>query len=90
MAQAAEEVQQAEHPQTVEITVNRKPVSVVGHKQTGLQIKKAAIDQGVKIELSFQLSEHRGHHQTHIIGDTDEVTVHKGSEFFAVAGDDNS
>jgi len=90
VAQAAEQVQQAKPVRTVEITVNRKPVKVPAPKQTGLQIKQAAIDQGVQIELGFQLSEQRGNHQTTIIGDDDEVTVHKGSEFFAVAGDDNS
>jgi hypothetical protein len=75
---------------TVEISVNRRHVTVTGPRQTGLGIKQAAIDQGVPIELAFQLSEQLGPHQTRIVGDDDDVTVHKGSVFFAVAGDDNS
>jgi hypothetical protein len=76
------------HP--VEIRVNRKPVVVSQHEVTGLQIKEAAIAQGVKIQLSFQLSEELGHHQTRIVGDAETVHVHEGSRFLAVHGDDNS
>jgi len=76
------------HP--VEITVNRKPVTVPDHEVIGLAIKEAAIAQGVKIEPDFQLSEELGHHQTRIIGDSDLVHVHQGSTFVAVGPDDNS
>jgi len=76
--------------QTVEITVNKKAVVVGAPKQTGLSIKQAAIEQGLPIDVGFQLSEELGDHKTKIIGDNDEVTVHKGSRFIAVAGDDNS
>jgi len=75
---------------TVDVTVNRKTVVVEAPKQTGLSVKQAAISQGVQIELSFQLSLELGDHKTKIIGDSDEVTVHKGSAFIAVAPDDNS
>lgn len=83
----------AEHPHgppLVEITVNKKAVEIAGPRVTGLQIKEAAIAQGVAIQPSFQLSEELSDHQRRIIGDNDVVTVHKGSKFFAVAGDDNS
>ena len=91
MAQAMpQQTEPIQHHGTVEISVNRRQVTVSGPRQTGLGIKQAAIDQGVPIELGFQLSEQLGPHQTRIIGDTDEVVVHKGSVFFAVAGDDNS
>jgi hypothetical protein len=74
----------------VDITVNTKPVELDGPKATGLEIKEAAIAQGVQIDLTFQLSEKLGPHKTTIIGDTDTVTLHKGEEFVAVADDDNS
>jgi hypothetical protein len=89
MSQSAEQVREVpEHE--VEIAVNGKPVKVMGPKRTGLEIKQAAIAQGVQIRADFQLSEELGDHKTKIIGDTDVVTVHKGSKFIAVAGDDNS
>ena len=79
------------HPtHDVEISVNGKPVRVPGPKDTGLQIKQAAIDQGVKIKLDFVLSEELGDRKTKLIGDTDEVTVHPDARFVAVASDDNS
>jgi hypothetical protein len=74
----------------VVITVNEKPVTVTGPKVTGLQIKEAAIAQGVQIGLDFQLSEELPNGRTRIVGDADSVTVNKNSRFDAVAGDDNS
>lgn len=87
MAMPAE---QPHHKPAVDITVNKKPVTIPGPRVTGLQIKEAAIAQGVAIQLSFQLSEELSDRQRRIVGDNDVVTVHKGSKFFAVAGDDNS
>lgn len=81
---------QPHHQPLVQISVNKKPVNVAGPRVTGLQIKEAAIAQGVAIQPSFQLSEELGNRQRRIVGDNDVVTVHKGSKFFAVAGDDNS
>lgn len=74
----------------VTITVNEHPVNVTGPKATGLEIKQAAIAQGVKIELSFVLQEELPNRHTRIVGDHDEVTVTKHSRFVAVAPDDNS
>ena len=73
-----------------EISVNRKPVFVDDPTITGLQIKEAAIAQGVVIGLDFQLAlvEADGKHR--IIGDTEKVDVRDAKEFFATAGDDNS
>ena len=78
------------HHSPVDIKVNHKPVVVPKHEVTGLEVKQAAIAQGVKIELSFQLSEELAHHQTRIVGNDDLVRVHEGSKFLAVHGDDNS
>jgi hypothetical protein len=74
----------------VTITVNEKPVEIQGPKATGLEIKQAAIAQGLKIEISFVLSEELPNRRTRIVGDTDVVTVTKHSRFSAVAPDDNS
>jgi hypothetical protein len=74
----------------VVITVNEKPVSVTGPKVTGLQIKEAALAQGVQIGLDFQLSEELANGRTRIVGDAEPITVNKNSRFDAVAGDDNS
>jgi hypothetical protein len=72
------------------VTVNTKPVKVDGPLASGLGIKKAAIEQGVAIELDFQLAliDPDGKHQ--IIGDDDLVEVTSKSEFVATATDDNS
>ena len=91
MAVSADAVAEATpHPHQIEIVVNRKPVLVLGPDVTGLQIKEAAIAAGLPIELTFQLSEKLPDRETRIIGDNEVVKVRKGSEFVAVAGDDNS
>jgi hypothetical protein len=82
--------EQQRRPEPVEISVNHKPVAVPDAAVTGLQIKQAAIAQGLKIELSFQLSEELGPRQTRIVGNDEIIHVHEGSKFLAVHGDDNS
>lgn len=76
-------------PRLVEISVNEQAV-MVPHRVTGLQIKDAAIDQGVSIKPDFILSEERRNGRDQIIGDGEEIAVHPGSRFMAVAADDNS
>lgn len=90
MAMPAEHLESHKPKPAVAITVNKQPVLIDGPRVTGLQIKEAAIAQGVAIQISFQLSEELGDRQRRIVGDDDVVAVHKGSKFFAVAGDDNS
>lgn len=75
---------------TVSITVNNRPVTVTGPRVTGLEIKQAAIDQGVPIGLDFVLSELRPNGRPQIVGNEDPVTVNKNSKFTAVADDDDS
>jgi Multiubiquitin len=84
---AAEEIQLH---RLVDIIINKHAVRIEGPRATGLQIKEAAIAQGVKIQISFQLSEKLGDHKARVIGDTDTVTLHEGEVFVAVADDDNS
>lgn len=91
MSVSADAVAKAQpHPREIDIKVNRKAVVILGPDVTGLQIKEAAIAAALPIELSFQLSERLPNRETRIIGDNEVVKVHEGSEFVAVAGDDNS
>ena len=82
--------QQHPDPHLVEITVNERIVQVDGPRITGLEIKRAAITQGVPIQLDFVLSEEFPNGRSQIIGDSDLVTVNKNSRFLAVPNDDNS
>ena len=41
----------------VTVSVNEHPVKMVGHTATGTEIKTAAIEQGVDIQLNFVLEE---------------------------------
>lgn len=74
----------------VEIFVNEKSVRITRGEHIGLEIKEAAIAQGVRIELDFVLSLHKAGGQTQIIGDQDPVNVHRGQRYTAVADDDKS
>lgn len=74
----------------VEITVNEKPVTLVGREHTGREIKDEAIAQGVKIEPDFVLSIEKGGGKTQVIGDGDVVKLHPHERFVAIADDDNS
>jgi hypothetical protein len=74
----------------VEIFVNEKPVKIERGERTGLEIKQAAISQGVQIQLDFVLSLEKRRGETQIIGDQDIVKVRKGQNYVAIADDDNS
>ena len=74
---------------SVTVTINNQRVVLTERRMTGLEIKQAAIAQGVEIEVGFQLSVKRGN-RYHVVADNEPVTIHKGQEFLAVAPDDNS
>lgn len=75
----------------VVIIVNTKyRVTVAAGRHTGLEIKQAAIAQGVPIQLDFLLSLERPGHPSQMIGDHDEVDVREHMAFTAIADDDNS
>lgn len=78
------------HPQTVDITVNFKPVIMPTHRATGLQIKQTAIAQGVAIQPDFVLFRDHGHGRRDRIRDDETVELTRGERFEAVPGDDNS
>mgnify|MGYP001616157843 CR=1 FL=1 len=74
---------------TITVKVNENPVAFTEHKVTGLQIKETAINQGVSIQLDFNLFEVKNS-RLNPIADGNEVNLHKGQEFRAVTPDDNS
>lgn len=85
---AGQQHEQHKHPVTVH--VNERPVQLPTNTDTGLEIKRAAIAQGVKIESDFILVEELGGDRTKNIGDSDVVHVTDRSRFLANSGDDNS
>lgn len=90
MSETSVEVAEERHGRTVTVTVNNRTVELDRHRVTGLEIKQAAIAQGVPIQLDFQLAEIRPNGENQIIGDGDVVTVTQHSKFVATAADDNS
>ena len=73
-----------------EVTVNDKPVVLEGLEQTGENIKKAAIEQGVNIQEDFVLSRELGGGKTELVGDIPTIEVHPNDRFVAIENDDNS
>lgn len=73
----------------VEVSVNGGPVWIEGPKATGLEIKQAAIAQGVAIRSDFLLYEEvPGKNKP--VPDEKEIAVHPNQKFVAIANDDNS
>ncbi len=83
------ENEKEKEPKTITITVNENPVSFTVKEATGRQIKETAINQGVRIQLDFNLFEKTGQ-KLHPIKDTDIMHLHEHQEFRAVTPDDNS
>ena len=86
----AQEVNKKREDGKFDVTVNDKPVVLVGDKQTGASIKKAAIDQGANIKEDFVLSIELGGGKTNLVGDDEYIEVHDGQRFLAIENDDNS
>jgi len=59
MSEVTIEATAKHHGHATEIQVNNRAVELPDHKVTGLEIKRAAIEQGVPIEQDFVLSELR-------------------------------
>jgi hypothetical protein len=91
MSQTSTPREPADQRGTVTVTVNTKPVVLEKHRVTGLEIKQAAIAQGVEIELDFLLTEEASNgHPARTIDDDMTITVTKHSVFSANTGDDDS
>lgn len=74
----------------VTVEINGNPVVLDEKVMTGLEIKQAAIAQGMQIQPDFVLQIQRSNGEFDVIGDSDEVRVHKGMDFTCIAPDDNS
>ena len=75
---------------TIQILVNRKPVVVHQKKMSGLQIKEAAIAQGVAIRTDFVLFELLKNGQQKVVRDDQETHLEENDSFEAIPNDDNS
>lgn len=78
------------HPRSVVITVNGHPVTAPSPKATGHQIKQAAIEAGIAIQIDFVLSVVRPNGDAAVVGDDEELPVNKHTKCVALAPDDNS
>lgn len=74
----------------INVTVNDKAVILEGVKQTGANVKKAAINQDVNIKEDFVLSIELGGGKTKLVGDNEDIVVYEGERFLAIENDDNS
>lgn len=74
----------------VTIEVNSHKVKMSAGPASGLEIKEAAIDEGVNIELSFVLQLQLPNGSAKVIGDDDKVLLTDHLAFTAIAPDDNS
>lgn len=77
-------------PKQIEVTVNGRTVQLPKAELKGLEIKQAAIAQGVPIELGFILQQELPNGNSRIIGDEDRVKIRPRERFTAIANDDNS
>ena len=76
--------------ETVTVEVNDHKVKMPAGPATGLEIKQAAIEQDVKIELNFVLQMQLPNGSSKVIGDDDKVQLTEHLAFTAIAPDDNS
>lgn len=75
---------------TVTIEVNDHKVEMSAGPATGLEIKEAAIKQGVNIQLSFVLQVQLPNGSSKVVGNEDKVALTEHLAFTAIAADDNS
>ena len=81
---------QGPKPKDVTIEVNGREVVVADREVTGVEIKEAAISQGVAIQLNFVLQLELANGTSKVIGDNVTMRVHPHMSFTAIAPDDNS
>lgn len=92
MEHANKEKEESEkhEPKTITIIVNEKSVTIQGHKATGMEIKDAAIAQGVAIQRDFNLFKVNPDNNLKQIKDDETIALHDKEKFRAVTTDDNS
>ena len=78
--------------QPVSVTIELNSHAVIVHKKcaSGLEIKEAAILQGVEIQPYFVLHLELPNGTARSIGDNDVIRLHDHQSFTAIAPDDNS
>ena len=74
----------------IEIEVNDYKVKMHEGPAAGLEIKEAAIEQGVPVQTSFVLQLHLPNGSSKVIGDEDKIQLTEHLAFTAIAADDNS
>ena len=79
-----------EELKTVTVEVNGHKVKMVKGPATGLEIKEAAIKQGVGIRVNFVLQQELPNGTGKVIGDDDKVVLREHLSFTAIEPDDNS
>lgn len=93
-SQVAEDVKTAEdkaaEPKKVAIEVNGHKVEMLEGPASGLEIKEAAVKQGVGITVKFVLQQEMPNGTGKVIGDDDKVLIREHMSFTAIEPDDNS
>lgn len=72
------------------ISVNKKPVKVVGTQQTGESIKRTAREAGVEIDQEFVVMVEEDGGRTRVIGELDVISIKSDTRIRVIANDDNS
>ena len=78
------------HDKTVTIEVNTHKVEMPAGPATGLEIKEAAIKQGVNIQPTFVLQVQLPNGSIRVVGNDDKVPLTEHLVFTAIAADDSS
>jgi hypothetical protein len=73
----------ADRDTLVTVLVNELSVKLFGHTETGRQIKIAAIEQNLPIQVEFVLEERMPDGQYRIVSDDESVRLHDGLQFRA-------
>jgi len=73
------------HEHIDKVSVNDHPVRLLGDSATGLEIKTAAIEQGVHIHLDFVLEEDLPNGARRVVGDNEHVPLRSHLRFIAHA-----
>jgi len=74
----------------INVKINSRPVTFSQEKVTGLEIKCAAIEQGVAIQKDFLLFEVQPNSRLKQIGNDESINLKEGQTFRVTADDDNS
>jgi hypothetical protein len=77
-------------PKPIKVEINDKTVVLDEKVMTGMEIKQAAITQGLQIQPDFVLQLQRPNGEYDVIGGNQELHIRKGMDFTCIAPDDNS